>query len=139
MDWVLGLAGTCFPLFITIKATGHPFVPLLMCYGIVLCGLFVQVAAKLALGTGFGIIAANRGVKVAGPYRFVRHPMYAGYIIAHIGFFLAMPSLRNAVFYLCALAFQIARIRCEERMLRKDANYRMFAAHVRFRLAPGLF
>ena len=139
IDWALGLAGTRFPLFVTIKSAGNPLAPLLVCSLIILCGLFVQVAAKVVLGTSFGIIAANRGVKVAGPYRFVRHPMYVGYTIANIGIFLAVPSVRTAVFYLCALALQVARMRCEERVLRKDANYRAFAVRVRFRLIPGLF
>ena len=37
-----------------------------------------------------------------GPYRFVRHPMYAGYTLTHIGFLLAMPSLLNAGIYALA-------------------------------------
>ena len=39
-----------------------------------LIGLYVQISGKLILGRSFGLIAANRGIKVAGPYRIVRHP-----------------------------------------------------------------
>ena len=41
---------------------------------IMLIGLYVQISAKVILGRSFGLIAANRGIKVEGPYRIVRHP-----------------------------------------------------------------
>jgi protein-S-isoprenylcysteine O-methyltransferase Ste14 len=91
------------------------------------------------LGTSFGIVAANRGVKVLGPYRFVRHPMYAGYTISNLSIFLVTPTLFIATIYLCTLAAQIARINAEERVLRKDVGYRAFTARVHFRLLPGVF
>ena len=58
-----------------------------------LIGLYVQISAKVILGRSFGLIAANRGIKVAGPYRIVRHPIYAGYTIIHVGFLLALPLI----------------------------------------------
>jgi protein-S-isoprenylcysteine O-methyltransferase Ste14 len=106
---------------------------------LILIGLFVQIAAKICLGRSFGLIAANRGVKSQGPYRFVRHPMYAGYTLTHIGLFLSMPSLKNALLYSLALSFQLVRIVREEAVLRQDAEYRAFAEQVRFRLVPKLF
>ncbi len=38
-----------------------------------------SVFRKVLLGLSFGVVAANRGVKIGGPYSFIRHPMYAGY------------------------------------------------------------
>ncbi len=102
-------------------------------------GMFLQITAKVVLGHAFGIIAANRGVKVIGPYRFVRHPMYAGYTMTHIGYLLAMPALSTAILYALALSFQVVRIFREERVLIEDPRYREFAACVRYRLVPGLF
>jgi len=101
--------------------------------------MFLQISAKVILGLGFGIIAANRGVKSLGPYRFVRHPMYAGYTLTHIGLLLAMPSLTNAALYSLALGLQISRIYREERILRLDPIYREFASRVRYRLVPYVF
>jgi protein-S-isoprenylcysteine O-methyltransferase Ste14 len=56
-----------------------------------------------------------------------------------IGFLLAIPSALNALFYATELTMQIMRIFREERVLRKDADYRAFAARVHYRLLPGVF
>ena len=139
IDWFVGLAGSVFPLLVVAEGKLNPAVPLEVCFSIIMMGLFVQIAAKVALGRSFGLIAANRGVKSSGPYRFLRHPMYAGYTIIHIGIFLSFPSLRNALLYSLALAFQLIRILREERVLIQDPDYRALAARVRYRLIPGIF
>jgi protein-S-isoprenylcysteine O-methyltransferase Ste14 len=138
-DWALAVLGTIMPLCVTPVAGVPPLLPLPVCLGAMLAGVYLQVAAKLILGRRFGIVAANRGVRVFGPYRFIRHPMYAGYTLTQIGFLLAMPSALNAVLYALALAFQVARIHREERVLRLDPAYRAFADQVRYRLLPGVF
>ena len=138
LDWALAILGTITPLMVT-PAAADAIAPIALCYALMLGGVFTQVAAKLVLGRSFGIVAANRGVKVVGPYRLVRHPMYAGYTMTHVGFLLAMPSLSTALLYALELALQVARIYREERVLRMDADYRDFAARVRYRLLPGVF
>ena len=70
--------------------------------------------AKLVLGRAFGIVAANRGVKVLGPYCLVRPPMYAGYTLTQFGFLLAMPSRLNALFYATAKCDQPRREQSRE-------------------------
>jgi protein-S-isoprenylcysteine O-methyltransferase Ste14 len=137
-DWLFGLAGSVVPLLIKPAAVAN-FVPQIVCLALILGGLFTQIAAKVVLGRSFGMIAANRGVKRAGPYRLVRHPMYAGYTITHIGLLLAMPSLLNATLYVLAFTFQLIRILREEAVLMQSREYRDFAARVRYRLLPGIF
>ena len=139
LDWLFGVAGTAFPLLISPTVAVDPVIPRAICLMLVLLGLCGQISAKIVLGSSFGIIAANRGVKVLGPYRLVRHPMYAGYTLTHIGLWLAMPSLQNAILYACALTLQIVRIRREERILNLDPAYREFASRTRYRLLPGVF
>ena len=58
-------------------------------------GLVIVVLGKMTLGRSFGIVPANRGVVVRGPYNFVRHPIYAGYLITHAAFLLAHPAPWN--------------------------------------------
>ena len=101
-DWIVGLLGSAFPLLVRGGGALAPVIPIQFCLAIVIAGLFIQIMAKLALGKSFGLIAANRGVKSSGFYRFVRHPIYAGYLTAHVGVFLSTPSLRNALLYLAS-------------------------------------
>ena len=137
-DWVLGLSGATLPLL--VNPTGPAsLVPHGICAVIMLAGLYLQISAKLSLGQSFGLVAANRGVKVIGPYRFVRHPMYAGYMIAHSGFLLAFPSLWNVSLYSAEFVIQVARLLREERFLTQDREYRAYAARVRYRLLPAIF
>ena len=76
-DWFFSLTGTILPLLAVPIAGGALLSPGL-CGAIMLVGLYVQISAKVILGRSFGLIPANRGIKLAGPYRIVRHPMYAG-------------------------------------------------------------
>jgi protein-S-isoprenylcysteine O-methyltransferase Ste14 len=135
-DWIIAAAGTWLPLMV-IKG-GEPILgslgPLLMALGLV-----TQVAAKLTLLRSFGLVAANRGVKSNGMYAFVRHPMYAGYILTHIGYLLASPSLWNVGVYVAVWAFLIARMVAEENILGADPEYREYTQRVRHRIVPGIF
>jgi protein-S-isoprenylcysteine O-methyltransferase Ste14 len=138
-DWIFGILGTVMPLLVVPVHGVPPLIPVMVSFGVMVAGLSLQIMAKLVLGRAFGIVAANRGVKVFGPYRFMRHPIYAGYTLTQVGFLSAMPSATNALLYATALAMQVVRIFREERVLRDDAGYRAFAARVRYRLLPGVF
>lgn len=140
VDWAVAVTATTTPLIVqVVPNAGGPVGPEELAYGVMLFGLCVQVASKAVLGRGFGIVAANRGVRQVGPYRLVRHPMYAGYTLTHIGFLLAMPTLLNASVYALAFILQIVRIAREERVLMKDPVYVAFASRVRYRLLPGVY
>jgi protein-S-isoprenylcysteine O-methyltransferase Ste14 len=137
-DWLLAFVGANTPLLAVAGDHGH-VIPQELCSLVILTGLMVQISAKLVLWRSFGIVAAVREVKVSGPYRIVRHPMYAGYTIVHMGFLLAFPSLWNLCIYSAALLVQIARLLREEQLLKTDPAYRAFATRVRYRLLPGVF
>jgi protein-S-isoprenylcysteine O-methyltransferase Ste14 len=94
--------------------------------------------AVAALGRSFGLVAANRGICTRGPYRFVRHPLYAGYLLSESGYVLENPSLRNVVLYVFVMAVQGVRVAVEERWLLRDPAYRAYAAAVRRRILPGV-
>ncbi|NTZ07325.1 methyltransferase family protein [Burkholderia metallica] len=104
-----------------------------------ICGIAWQLFAKLSLGRSFGLLPANRGVVSTGAYRFMRHPIYAGYLLSEIGFLLSNFSTRNALTIGVWMLLQIGRIRMEERVLSEDADYRAYKTKVRYRLIPGVF
>lgn len=137
-DWMLAVTATAAPLLIMPVANPFPQFALIG-IALVVLGNGFQISAKLFLRRSFGIAPANRGVKVAGPYRIVRHPMYAGYLAVNIGIMVLMPSLFNLTVYTIAWWAQILRLQAEERLLSEDAAYRDFKAKVRWRLVPGVF
>ena len=137
-DWALGLAGTLLPLT-AIAPQGTPVAPIALCAGLMGVGFLLQLWAKLTLRRSFGVVAANRGVKASGPYRLVRHPMYAGYALTHVGFLLSGPAAWNLVVYGATLVIAIRRILAEERVLMQDAAYRSLAEKTRSRLLPFVF
>lgn len=102
-------------------------------------GLFIVVASKMALGRSFGLVPANRGVVVRGPYCFVRHPIYLGYVISHVAFFLAQPTLWNAAVIFIGDGTLIVRALMEERVLSRDAEYASYCRRVSWHLVPGVF
>jgi protein-S-isoprenylcysteine O-methyltransferase Ste14 len=102
-------------------------------------GAFLVLVSVGTLGRSFGLVAANRGVKVAGPYRIVRHPAYASYLVAWLGYLVENPSPANVALLVLALAFQLVRIEQEESVLVSDAEYRDYRAGVRFRLVPYVY
>lgn len=138
LDWAVALGGTAAALLVK-PFPGSPLAPIGICALLMLAGLGMQVAAKLFLNRRFGLVAANRGVMVAGPYRLVRHPMYAGYLLTFVGFWLANPSLWNLLIYVIAIAALIYRVQAEETILGRDQAYRAFAAAVPYRLVPRIF
>jgi protein-S-isoprenylcysteine O-methyltransferase Ste14 len=102
-------------------------------------GLLVVIGGKVSLGRSFGLIPANRGVVSSGLYRLVRHPIYMGYLITHVGFVFANPTLWNFMMLVAADLGLMMRAVCEERTLARDQSYRAYQDKVRWRVLPGVF
>jgi protein-S-isoprenylcysteine O-methyltransferase Ste14 len=134
---VIAFVGTGAPLLVI--APGGPLIPPIAGFWIMIAGLLLNISAKVALNRSFGLTAANRGVKREGPYRFLRHPMYAGYAANQAAFLLLNPCLWNLAVYAVGWSVQILRIRAEEALLLEDPAYQAYAGQVRFRLLPGIF
>lgn len=135
-DWGIAAAGTFMPLLVMPGGASvlHPLGPVL-----ILVGTLVHLGAKLSLRRSFGLVAANRGVKRTGLYRVVRHPMYAGYMITHVGFVIAAPAWWNLAVYAGAWGLLVLRILAEERLLCLDSDYVAYTGTVRSRLIPFVF
>lgn len=137
-EWFVGFAGTFLPMFV-IPVSGSELAPQSVIFLFMLSGIALHLAAKLSLRRSMGVVAANRGVKMGGPYRFVRHPMYAGYVLVHTGLLLSWPSLFNLVILGATWCLFLLRIIAEERVLSEDPAYRQLKRRIPFRLIPGVY
>jgi protein-S-isoprenylcysteine O-methyltransferase Ste14 len=78
-------------------------------------GFLLATLAIIELGTQAGVAPAVRGERrSSGLYRYFRHPMYAGYIMAESGWILLNPY--NAAIFGLSLLCYLVRIRAEERL-----------------------
>jgi protein-S-isoprenylcysteine O-methyltransferase Ste14 len=102
-------------------------------------GLIIVVLGKMSLGRSFGLCPANRGVVSTGMYRFMRHPIYFGYLITHVGFIAANPGKWNLFVLAVADVALLFRAVCEEETLARDEAYRAYMGRVRWRVVPGVF
>jgi protein-S-isoprenylcysteine O-methyltransferase Ste14 len=136
-EWLLAFAVTCLPMLAT--PGGESLLPPLVPVSLLLVGMIVQLHAKVTLGRSIGMIPANRGLKLGGPYRFVRHPMYAGYLIGHVAYLLANPTWWNLAVYALGNGLQVVRLLAEERLLARDEQYVAYRERVPYRLIPSVF
>ena len=118
---------------------GLAIIPLAVAAPLQCLALLMSVWGKLSLGRSFAILPANRGVVTAGAYRFVRHPIYAGYVTGHVVFLLSNFSIYNFTVYAIITLFQVHRIMREEGILALTPEYREYLGRVRYRLLPGVF
>jgi protein-S-isoprenylcysteine O-methyltransferase Ste14 len=105
-------------------------------------GLAWQVLSKATLGRAFGLLPASRGLVTSGPYRVVRHPIYLGYLIAHVGFLLTNFSWWNVLILASLYAAQVVRMQREETMLGEGEHstaYEAYRAQVKYRLTPRVY
>ncbi len=87
-------------------------------------------------------IQKERGhhVVTAGPYQYIRHPGYAGWIVLALGVPMILGSLWAYVAVGLAIAGLVVRTALEDRTLREELEaYRSYAAKVRYRLLPGIW
>lgn len=92
--------------------------------------------------SGMVRLQSERGhfVIYTGPYRWVRHPGYAGGLLAY----LATPLLLNSIWLLIPIllivALYVLRTSLEDRFLQENLEgYREYAKKVKYRLFPGIW
>ena len=87
-------------------------------------------------------IQSDRGQQVitSGPYAIVRHPGYAGLVLALVASGMALNSLLSIIPAVIMVAVVARRTAIEDRMLQNElAGYPDYSAKVRFRLIPGVW
>jgi protein-S-isoprenylcysteine O-methyltransferase Ste14 len=75
-----------------------------------------------------------------GPYAYVRHPGYAGSLLAFIFLPVALGSLWALLPAFAGLSLWVVRTYLEDRTLHKELDgYSEYASRVRWRLVPGVW
>jgi len=142
-DWqplsvMFTLVATFYFLALTLSPGTHLvpewFASIMQCLGF--CW---QIYAKVSLGRSFGLLPADRGVVTIGAYRWIRHPIYFGYFVAHLGFLLANFSIHNLLVYTALYIMQTFRILREEAVLIEQHAYADYCEKVRYRFMPFVF
>jgi protein-S-isoprenylcysteine O-methyltransferase Ste14 len=105
-------------------------------------GLFTWAMASNKFFSGTVRIQKERGHTVAsgGPYRYVRHPGYVGYIASWIATSLALGSLWALIPAGLVMGLMVVRTALEDKTLQAELDgYKDYAARVRYRLLPGVW
>lgn len=76
----------------------------------------------------------------SGPYRIVRHPGYAGNILALPGIVLALGSVWTLIPVVIAIIIAVIRTELEDRTLQEELDgYKEYVQRVQYRLIPGIY
>jgi protein-S-isoprenylcysteine O-methyltransferase Ste14 len=147
---IIAATGLGVGLAFAAASTGRTAIPVsrwaLLVVGLLLMwvGIGIAIWAVRTLGRLYRpIVAIQEGhdVVASGPYRFIRHPMYAGALLVMLGFGIALGSwLSIALSVLVPLPAYVRRIVVEERTLEENLGepYRRYEEG-KARLIPGLW
>jgi phospholipid methyltransferase len=106
---------------------------------LMVAGMAWAVWSLRFLGRNVSVLAQARAVVDTGPYRWVRHPLYAGEIVSVLGLALAANSLAAAAVWLAIVALQAYRAMREEQVLaRVLPGYEAYRSRTAA-LLPGVF
>jgi len=88
---------------------------------LIVLGILIEIWGYAVLFRSVSIVAEARQLKVIGPYRLARHPIYLGQFFAQGGLWLfyAQTHVVWIAFYLCFVAMQLYRARVEEAVLER--------------------
>jgi len=135
LDWALAIASTGAPFL--LDPVGHGVLP--QARVLILAGVLLQIAGLLSLNRSFGLVAARRQIKTTGLYRWIRHPLYASYLLSYVGYVLSNSSIGNIAICLLAVFLLLARLQREERFLSRDSEYLLYMRRVKYRVLPMVF
>lgn len=135
-DWMIAMFGTFLPTLFRSLPGAHDIMFFQLMQVI---GILISLTGLISLNKSFGLVAANRGIKTSGIYKYIRHPLYMGYFVSYTAFWGQNITLQNTGILVLWIMFEILRIFAEEEFLSKDAAYAEYMKKVRWRILPGVF
>lgn len=135
-DWFIALTGTTIIALMRPAAEVNDNAFLLL---IQLAGMSISLIGLFNLNKSWGLVAANRGIRSSGMYRFVRHPIYAGYFISFGSYVAQNLTFYNVFIMFFFVALEILRIHAEEDILSQDPAYVAYKQTTRWRVIPYLY
>lgn len=138
---IIAIMASIAPFFIPIlvKEVSKNLLLIIISNIIMISGMTFSIYALFILGKNFSIIPQARGLVQRGPYRIVRHPLYAGELVALLGIVVARFTLLTVILFLLIAACQIYRAEQEESLLASQfpeyESYRLKTS----RFIPGIF
>ena len=137
IHWVVAILTTVLA-FAFMTADTIPLIPVYYSNCLFLIGVTLSCYSVVSLGKSFGIVPANRGIVTRDIYRWVRHPIYASYIIMDIAIVLSAFSTINLLIFIIIVALFFVRTQFEEDFLRGDPQYLIYSGQVKSRFIPGV-
>lgn len=106
---------------------------------LLLAGIVFSIFALLALGRSISLLPEARRLVTKGPYALVRHPLYLGEMVAITGIAVQHWSVWAPLLVGVTWAFQLQRMKYEERVLSQSfPAYKEYMARTA-RLVPGVY
>lgn len=137
---ITALLGLSFNLLLLLfeRAEPTPWSDSLSAF-LLLLGNYLCIVTLLHLGRSISIMAEARRLVTSGPYALIRHPLYFSEEVAILGIFLQFRSWEAAAVVVVHFAFQIQRMRNEEKVLLATfPEYREYMNKTS-RLIPGIW
>ena len=146
--WIVNLSAIALGVWAAHRLTQFELLQRNISFVIGLCilafGLTLRWYSVYYLGRYFTTtvsIAADHHLIETGPYRFVRHPSYAGALLAVLGFALSTANLATVlIMTVPAFVVQLWRMHVEEHSLLEafGEQYRSYMRRTK-RLFPGVY
>lgn len=138
---LLGLAIYLFAApHVPFALLNHRFValalwPVQLGAALTFAGLAFAIWARMLLGGNWSsdvTLKRDHELIVAGPYRWVRHPIYTGILLALAGTALAIGEWRGAIAVVLASVAYWLKLKIEEAVMRRQfgENYARYAERV---------
>ena len=104
-----------------------------------IAGTIIGGSAAWTLGRAYDRVVTPESLVTTGPYRFVRHPIYTGYLLLFAGGLASLGSpLAVAIMLFAARRFYVPRMASEDKILEEEFGdaWRDYATKTPSRLLP---